>query len=210
MLARAQPSAIVSAVEQETTEVGNPPALEGRWLLLSTLGSGGTGGRRQADAVLWEVRHIDGHLRLTQRSVDPPGGKLAFGSEPTPADLRAIATGWDTLAVEPRGVAHAVHDILGGDASDVGREPNSAGALWVVRQTFGLTPGTARPLKEIRVLAARSEDASGYRGTLLTVVFAAAPMPIPIKVEGSFRLLRLPEPSRSPWARVWDVFRGCN
>jgi hypothetical protein len=202
----AQPPPIVP-IEQETVVTGTPTALEGRWLLLTTLG---TAGRGRAEAALWEVMRIDGQLRLTQRSVDLPGGKLASGVDPTPAELQTIARDWGTLASEPRGVDRIAHEVFGADAADVAREASTAGALWVVRQNLGITPGPTRPLKEVRVLAARTADAAGYRGSCLTVVLAAAPMPIPIKVEGTFRLLRLPRPAPSPWARVLDVFRGCN
>ena len=204
--ARAQPPPTIAPVEQETVVTGTPPALAGRWLLLTTLG---TGGRGRADAALWEAMTIDGQLRLTQRSVELPGGRLA-GVDPTPAELQAIARDWGTLASEPRGVDRIGHEILGGDAAAVAGETSTAGALWVVRQNLGLTPGPARPLKEVRVLAARTADGAGYRGSFVTVVLAAAPMPIPIKVEGTFRLLRLPRPAPSPWARVLDVFGGCN
>lgn len=203
-----EPPVPTRPVAQDTKEGGTLPALEGRWLLVTRLGSGG--GRR-GDASLWEVVRTDGRLRLTERFVDLDRSKLVAGVEPTPAEVQTIGARWDTLPSAPRDVAHVAHEILGPDAlGAAAQEPLARGALWIVRQVVHFTPGGARPLQEIRVLAADAEEATGYRGKSLTVVMAAAPLPVPIKVEGTFRLLRVPSPSASPWARLMDVLRGCN
>jgi hypothetical protein len=213
VLVGARPGASTdSAPIEETRVTGVLPGLEGRWLLLTTLG---TGGHRSA-ASLWELTSADGRIVLHEHLADLPEPQRAAldrgGWDPTPADLEAIASRWDTLVPVPRGIVRSSHELIGPDAFDdaVKREPMAAGALWIARQTYGFAPGGSRPAQEIRVFAATSRDDRGWAGRYATAAIALAPMPLPIKLDGTFRLLRLPAPSRSLWQRVADAFRGCN
>ena len=196
-------------IAQTTMVKGTSPDLEGRWLLATSLGT--TGGRRNT-ASLWEVTRVAGQVVLTERYVKlPEDGRSARpdGWEPTPAEVQAIAAGWDSLPSEERGIARVSHEMIGRDAFDdaAKKDPLATDALWIVRQNVGFAPGRPRPAAEIRVFAARSEDADGYRGKCITTMIAAAPMPFPIEVPGTFRLMRVPQPPRPFWRRLLDVFR---
>jgi len=58
------------------------------------------------------------------------------------------------------------------------------------------------------IAPAKFEDGV-YSGPYLAVAVAAAPFPIPIKFEGTFRLIPLVPDAGSFWARVGDFFAGC-
>jgi hypothetical protein len=205
---RAADAPAASPLAQTTIVRGTPPEdLEGRWLLLSSLGTAEA--RRRSTASLWEVARRDGALVVTERFVRPAGAERA-GWEPLPEELRELAEGWDEVPPEPRGVAQIRHEIIARDAFDdaIRSEPIAADARWIVRQQLTFEPGGGRPAREIRLFAARTSDAAGHRGAYVAAMIVAAPMPIPIKVDGTFRLHRLPEPAL--WTRLLDVFRGCN
>jgi hypothetical protein len=195
---------------QETRMLGAVPALEGRWLAVTTIGAqrGGTS--------LWEViRNADG-VALSERHVVLPDALRRNVAQPdwnpSAGDLDAITAAWETLSSEPRGIARIEHEVFGRDGftDEIKNEPMTADALWVVRQTYAFTPARNRPVKEIRLLAAEREEPTGYRGAYLDVTIAVVPVPIPIKIAGRFRLIRLPAPPRSVWSRIAEVFRGCN
>jgi hypothetical protein len=197
---------------QRTTVAGTVEGLEGRWLCLVTLGASAAAGRTAAS--LWEVRSSDAGLVLSERLIvlpEAPRKRLqAGGWEPSDEDLETIARGWDTLSPEDRGIATMSHEIFGPDGFDevIAKEPAAANALWVVRQIYSFAPGRARPLREVRVFAADATDVRGYRGRYEAATVVAAPLPLPVKLEGRFRLLRLAP--RSPWSRLADFFRGCS
>ena len=74
-------------IAQTTIVRGTAPSLEGRWLLVTSLG---TGSGRRSTASLWEITRIAGQLALTERFVKLPGSPPAprpDGWEPTPAEL---------------------------------------------------------------------------------------------------------------------------
>ena len=208
----AEPAPDASSIPQETRVAGTPPALEGRWLLLVTH----PGGAARSGASGWEVRHVDGRLRLEERVVELPEGgrspRAAETWEPSAGDLAAIAGAWDHSALVPPGIARLEHEIVGPDAFDdtIRSESVATGALWLVRQTRAFAPGVARPAREIRVFAPNQTDGRGYRGKYLIATIALVPIPVPIKVEGTFRLIRLEPPARPFWRRALDALRGCN
>jgi hypothetical protein len=201
------PVAASGAPAQRTTTAGTVSSLEGRWLAVTTVGM--AAGAHRSSASLWEVtRGADG-LVLHERHVVLPDAERRMIERD---EVAALASAWDRLPTEPREIARIEHEVLGPDGftGDVKREPMTADARWVVRQTYTFRPGGSRPMTEVRLFAAESEEPTGHRGRYLTVVLAAAPMPVPIKVPGTFRLIRLPVPSRSIWARIVDTLRGCN
>ena len=198
-----------SEIAQTTMVRGTGPNLDGRWLLATSLG---TGGARRSTASLWEVTRVAGQVVLTERYVKLPDEVRSArpdGWEPTPAEIETIAAGWDTLPSERRGIDRVSHEIIARDAFDdaVKKDAMATDALWIVRQNVGFAPGPSRPAKEVRVFAARSEDADGYRGKCITTMIVATPMPIPIELPGTFRLMRVPAVSRPFWQRLLDVFR---
>lgn len=214
---RAQTTTTIRAVPdapvQRTSAAGTLSSLEGRWLALTTLG---TGGAHRSSASLWDVERTGDGLVLSERHVILPEAQRRMveqaGWTPTAADVALLASGSDTLPTETRGLARVHHELFGRDGftDELRREPISAGALWVVRQTYSFAPERSRPVKQVRLLAADAEEPTGHRGRYLDVTIAAAPLPIPIKLPGTFRLVRLTAPSRSIWARIADAFRGCN
>jgi hypothetical protein len=199
---------------QETRVVGTAPPLEGRWLTVRWIGT--PGAYHRSHASLWEViRNPDG-LTLSERHVVLPDDLRrkaeSLDWNPSAAELQRIASAWDTLPSEARGIVRMQHELFGRDGftDDIKSEPMTADARWVVRQTYDFEPVRRRPAKEIRLFAVERDDATGHQGAYLSAALAAAPMPIPIKLPGRFRLIRLTPTSRSLWSRITDVFRGCN
>jgi hypothetical protein len=194
--------------EQETVVHGRPPSLDGRWIVVTTPGT--SVDARRGTASLWQVTGAGGQTSLVERSLRPTDvqwGRLGVAwSSTVPVELEGVEE-----SVQPSVVKQARHEIFGQDdlADDLRTEPMVAGALWVIRQCYDFLPGPPRPFREVRVLAATERIAGGYRGRYLDVTFVAAPAPLPIKVEGTFRLLPLAS-ERSTWSRIGDFFRGCN
>jgi hypothetical protein len=184
--------------------------LEGRWLLVTTLGSGG---RNRSAASTWEV--VDGSGLREHFVKLPPAqqGRLdGVGWAPTPEDVAAIDNQWTTLVPIDRGIVGARHEIFGPDGLDEAllRDPLAKDALWIIRQTYTFAPGGSRPSQEYHLLVARSEKDGGFSGDFVNATIAMAPLPIPIKLSGTFRLTRIPTPQPSLLARIGDLFRGCN
>jgi hypothetical protein len=196
-------------VQQETKVVGTAPDLSGRWLLIATLGGGG--GRRATTSV-WDVTTDAGGLHIRERYVTLPFVQAEHGTvDPTAQDLQAIAESWETLAPAERGFAQVRHEIMGPDGLDDSArlDPLAAGAVWIVRQSYAFAPGASRPSAEHRVFAADARDGDGWTGKYADAIIAMVPLPVPITLQGTFRLIRIPSPVPSFWARIADVFRGC-
>ncbi len=209
---------------QTTTVKGTAPALEGRWLLVSRLAIGSGPGR--AVASLWTFSEKDGKLTLDERLVVfPPAVAQAMEKanasgggtwEPTPAEIDLIRSQWDTMGPEGRGIASVASEIFSPDGydDDIKKEPKTKDALWIVRQLYEFSPGAGRPIKQVNVVAALKKDGEVYTGNTTTVVVAAAPFPIPIKFEGTVRLIPIGGQGGGSGggflARVLDFFKGCN
>jgi hypothetical protein len=204
----------------ETTVDGTAPDIAGRWLLLTSVGIG-TSAKKILASVL-DVRRSDDRLEIRERHVVlPPAQKEALrrGNEelggvwaPTASDLDAIERAWDSLEIEERGIAKMTHQVTGRDAfdDDLKNDALTKDALWVIRQSYVFFPGGSRPTNHANLIAPlRREDDGGYSGNYLAVAVAAAPFPIPIKFEGTFRLIPIGR-TRSWWARIGDFFAGCS
>jgi hypothetical protein len=208
-----------AAIEHETTVEGTVPDLEGRWLLLATLAVGQSTPRLMVSGI--DVTRKDGKLDVRERHlVLPPeqNAALTQGNEtgkiwdPTPADLDAIRKAWDTMQVENRGITGMTHELTGRDAFDdvLKGDAITKDALWVVRQGYVFEPGGGRPMRQGNLWAVTKEENGVYSGSYVAVALAAAPFPIPIRFDGTFKLVPLGPPERSLWSRVADVFAGCN
>jgi hypothetical protein len=205
---------------QTTTVEGAAPAIEGRWLVLPSVGIGQSA-KRLVPSVL-EIGTKDGVLDIQERHVVLPAEQnatLQRANEelggvwaPGPTDLAAIAAAWDTLTPEDRGIASIQHQVTGRDAfgEDLTSEAVSKDALWVIRQSYVFQPGASRPVNQANLLAPLKHEGGVWSGNYLAVVVAAAPFPVPIKFEGTFQMLPLERPAQSFWARLAGVFRGCN
>lgn len=206
-------------VTHETTVEGTPPDLEGRWLLLASVGLGQSA-KRILPSVL-DVRRSDGKLEIRERHIVLPAAQneaLRRGNEelggvwaPTPDDLAAIDRAWDRLETEERGIGTMVHQVTGRDAydDDLKNDALTKDALWVLRQSYTFIPGGSRPVNQANLIAPLRVENGTYSGNYLAVAVAAAPFPVPIKFEGTFRLIPIGR-TRSWWARVGDFFAGCH
>jgi len=203
-----------------TTSVdGTLPDLEGRWLLLASVGLGQSA-KRILPSVL-DVRRSDGTLEVRERHVVLPAAQneaLRRGNEelggvwaPSPADLEAIDRAWDALEIDERGIGQMEHQLTGRDAFDDDLKADAAtkDALWVLRQAYTFMPGGSRPTNQANLIAPLKLEDGIYSGNYLAVAVAAAPFPVPIKFDGSFRLVPIGRIGRSWWTRLGDFFAGC-
>jgi hypothetical protein len=206
-------------IEHTTTVEGALPNLEGRWLLLSSLGIGQSAKRILPSVI--DVRRSDGKLDVRERHVVLPAAQkeairraneeLGGVWTPTVSDLEAIDRSWESLEVEDRGIATMEHQLTGKDAfdDDLKNDPNTKDALWVLRQSYIFLPGGNRPTNQANLMAPTKLEDGVYSGNYLAVAVAAAPFPVPIKFEGTFRLIPVGRTARSWWSRVGDFFSGC-
>jgi hypothetical protein len=203
----------------ETTVEGTPPDLVGRWLLLTSVGIA-TSPKKILASVL-DVRRSDGKLEIRERHVVlPPAQKEALrrGNEelggvwaPTATDLDAIDHAWESLELEERGIGKMTHQLTGRDAfdDDLKKDALTKDSPWVLRQSYIFFPGGSRPTNQANLIAPlRQEDDGGWSGNYLAVAVAAAPFPIPIKFEGTFRLIPIGR-AQPWWSRIGDFFSGC-
>lgn len=207
-------------LQQTTTVDGTPPAIEGRWLVLASVGIAQSA-KRLVPSVL-EITRTDGSLEVHERHVLlPPAQQQALQRAneelggvwaPGPADVAAIADAWDTLEPEERGIATMEHQVTGRDAydEDLKNDALTKDALWVIRQGYGFLPGGSRPVNQANLLAPLTHEGGVYAGNYLAVAVAAAPFPVPIKFEGTFQMIPVAPAERSWWARLLGWFRGCN
>ncbi len=207
-----------TAPTHTTTVEGTEPKLEGRWLLLATVGLA-QGAKRVIPSV-FDVRRVDGKLQIRERHVVLPKAQdealrranenLGAVWSPTDQDLAAIDAAWETLQPEDRGVAAFTYQLTGRDAfdDDLKKEPTTKDAIWVLRQSYKFLPGGSRPITQANVVAPLKYENGVYTGNYLAVAMAAAPFPIPIKFEGTFRLIPIAH-ATSFWTRLGDFFSGC-
>jgi hypothetical protein len=207
-------------LEQTTTVDGTAPAIEGRWLVLASVGIGQSA-KRVIPSVL-DISTKDGTLEVRERHVVlPPAQNEAVkrGNDelggvwsPGPADVAAIAAAWDTLEPEDRGIATMQHQVTGRDAfdDDLRKEDVSKDALWVLRQSYVFLPGGSRPVNQANLLAPVKHENGVYSGGYIAVAVAAAPFPVPIKFDGTFQMIPIARAAPSFWTRLGDFFAGCN
>ena len=204
---------------QTTTVEGTLPDLQGRWILVATVGLGQSPKRTLAS--LFEIGRREGTLEVRERHVVLPApqdaalkranDELGGAWAPGPSDLEAIGAAWDTLEPEDRAISDIVHQLTGRDAydDDLKSDANTKDALWVLRQAYTFEPGKNRPVNQGNLIAPAKLEDGVYAGNYLAVAVAAAPFPIPIKFEGTFRLIPLVPGARSFWAGLGDFFAGC-
>ena len=84
-------------------------------------------------------------------------------------------------------------------------------AIWVVRERQDADRSGAPLIRQAMVYAALAASDGGYTGNFDGVSLAAAPFPVPLKFQGSFRLYPLgrPQKPRGLLARVLGLFEGC-
>lgn len=205
----------------QTTEiVGAPPDLVGRWFLLADLTFPNNPARILVPA-FWVVAKVDGKTDVQVRFVGLPpdvaaaykkAGETRVSWSPTPADVDAIRDQWDTLPPEDRGLASVETKLVGKDAFDdtIKGEPKLQDSLWVAQVTGNFRQGGGRPVREVAIYGATAQTEDGWSGNYMSVAVANAPFPVPIQLNGTFRMWRVdPRPDRGILARIADWFAGC-
>jgi hypothetical protein len=205
---------------QTTVVEGTPPAIEGRWLLLASLGV--AQGAKRIVPSAFDITQKDGKLDIRERHVILPPAQneaLSRGNDelggvwaPSPDDLAAIAAAWNTMQVEDRGIKDMTHQVTARDAFDdvLKEDALTKDALWVLRQAYVFLSGGNRPVSQGNLIAPTKLEGGVYSGNYLALAVAAAPFPIPIKFDGTFRLIPIGVAAPSWWTRLGDFFAGCN
>lgn len=217
--ALAQPPA--PAGPQFTTKVeGTVPDLAGRWLVASDL-VGPQGEQVGTVNVLWEVTRVDGNPQVTVRwATLPPALEQAVATanqqkrawEPSDGDLVQIRDAWSSLTPADRGATRVETTLTGKHAfTDVFKnDERMKDAQFVVQMVVLYAPGQGRPIKDALIYGALDETPDGYRGNYASVSVAAAPFPVPISFQGTFRMYRLDAVEHPGLlARVLGMFSGC-
>jgi hypothetical protein len=134
--------------------------------------------------------------------------------EPTAAELGTIALKWDELAKTNRGVLQVSTDFWEPAAFTEAerKDPAMQGAIWVIREMYVFAPGGQRPSTQVNAFVGTARAGSGWTGTGVVAEVLAAPFPVPITFNGTFRMLKL-DPSAAPprgfLQRILDGFSGC-
>jgi hypothetical protein len=208
--------------KEHTTVRGTLPGdLAGRWMTVGWIDV--PGGRTRTVAALWEIKEENGQLVLTNRFADLPAAQaqaMAAANqaeerwEPKPEDVAAVAAAWDGLKEGDPRLLEIENELVARDGFDDSftREPRSREAVWVVRQSEVYDKSAAPAMKTINVYAALAAKDGGWTGNYTTATIAAAPLPIPITLNGTFQAYRLSgaeSPPRGFLGRLLDQLSGC-
>jgi len=207
---------------QQTTQVaGTVPDLVGRWLVVSRVEIPTRTDLGSTIASLWDVSAPGGTVALTLPQVELPEAlrtEIAQANatharwEPTARELQDLRDGWVTLSPLDRGIAQIATKITGSDAFDATAkgEARMKDALFIVQQTADFRPGGGRPIKDVYLYGALQQQPDGWTGNFMSASVAPTPVPIPITLNGTFRLYRLESVQpRGFFDRLFDVFSGC-
>jgi hypothetical protein len=67
-----------------------------------------------------------------------------------------------------------------------------------------------RPIKDVFIYGAMAQQPDGWSGNYMSASVAPTPVPVPITLNGTFRIYRLDSaPSRGLLQRFFDMFSGC-
>jgi hypothetical protein len=218
-LATDQPA---EAPPQQTTQVaGTVPDLVGRWLVAARIEIPNRPELGSSIAALWDVSAPGGKITVTVPQVELPQAlrdELAQANskhapwEPTERELRDVRDGWDRLPALDRGVGRIETKLTGSDAFDATMkgEERMKGAHFIVQQIVDFQPGGGRPIKDVYIYGALEQRPDGWTGNYMTASVAPTPIPIPITMNGTFRLYRLDSvPAPGLLERLLGVFAGC-
>lgn len=229
LLAGALLPAIVPAADQtaeappqQTTQVaGTVPDLVGRWLVVARIEIPTRPDLGSTIASLWDVSAPGGTVALTVPQVElPPALRTELAQanaqharwEPTARELQDLRDGWAALSPLDRGIAQIATKISGSDAFDATAkgEARMKDARFIVQQTADFRPGGGRPIKDVYLYGALEQQADGWSGNYMSASVAPTPVPIPITLNGTFRLYRLDSvPARGFLDRLLGMFSGC-
>ena len=207
--------------KQEVVSGGTlPDDLLGRWLVVGWIGIHDTD-KSKTTTSLWEVTREDAQIVFREAYREMPPRLTAVITEanaddkawrPTPEDLTEIGNSWDKLKERDPQLATVRDEIYGKDGfdRDFKNEAQTKDSIWAARQTGQFRHSAAPTVKSINVFGATEARDGGYAGNYTAATIAAAPFPIPIKLEGKFQMYRVggvPEaPKRGFLA---SLFSGC-
>ncbi|HWP65034.1 MAG TPA: hypothetical protein VNO26_03865, partial [Candidatus Limnocylindria bacterium] len=213
------PEATPSEPTQTTVVHGTPEDLSGRWLVLFDMKVNQT---RRTMPLFLEITTTDGKPQLVERFVELPKDMAAELEkheaaqtlwEPTPAQLATLAATWQELAATDRGILQVTTDIWEPSTfTEAEREEMKAkDAVWVMRETYQFAPGGQRPATQVNVFVGLTRQPNGWTGTGVIAQVIAAPFPVPITLDGDFRMLRVDgaAPAGGLLARILGAFKGC-
>jgi len=208
-------------LEQTTQTAGDVPDLVGRWLVVSRIEIPTRTDVGSTIATLWDVTAPGGKMSVTVPQVELPKAlqdELAQANstharwEPTASELQELRDGWSSLEPLGRGVGRIETKITGKDAFDAVQkgEQRMKDALFIVQQTFDYRPGGGRPIRDVFLYGGMAQQPDGWTGSYMSAAIAPTPVPVPIVLNGTFRIHRLESaPSRGLLQRFFDMFSGC-
>jgi hypothetical protein len=138
--------------------------------------------------------------------------------EPSAADLRELALRWDEFSLPAGEFLSIQYRVVGRDAYDdaLNTDQASAGSLFTILATERYVPKPNHASQSIFSYGAREIGPDLIGGTHVQGTVAAAPFPIPLSFNGTFRMYRI-APAERGWrwrawrlvARLTDGLRGC-
>ena len=209
--------------EQKTVVRGSVPAdLVGRWMAVGWIEL--PGDRARTVPSLWEVKRENGQLVLSVRfAALPPELTKALGDAnnaekkwvPQPGDLAQLAAAWERLPFADPDMVSVDNEIVGRDAYDESfkREAKTRDAAWAIRQSERFHTKAGGAMQTINVHGVLEPRDGGYFGNFTTATIVAAPLPIPITLNGTFQMYRIAggemPASGGFLGRLMDTLRGC-
>jgi hypothetical protein len=210
-----------SGPQYSTRVEGTVPDLTGRWLALTQVKPPQGGPTVYTVVQRWEVVTVDGKPQVDVRFVKltpaldeqlTAANKDGRAWEPDVGQLQELRDAWSALPPDDRGAATVETVVMGKDAfPDAAKtDEQMKGAEFLIQISIGYNPGAERPIRDVLLYGVTGPERFGYRGNYASVTVAAAPVPIPIALKGTFRLYRL-ESVQGPGLlqRILGIFAGC-
>jgi hypothetical protein len=207
--------------KQEVVSGGTlPDDLLGRWLVVGWIALKG-GDQGKTTTALWDVTREDAQVVFREVFREMPPRIATAVTEanaedniwrPTPEDIAEIARSWDSLPERDPALATQRNEMYGRDGfdRDFQNEPQTKDSIWAARQTGNFRRSASPTVRSINVFGATEARDGGYAGNYTAATIAAAPFPIPIKLEGKFQMYRVGGPSEAPKRGFWSsLFSGC-
>jgi hypothetical protein len=207
--------------KQEAVSGGTlPDDLLGRWMVVGWI-SLRNSENAKTTAAFWEVTREDAQIVFREVFRDVPKriqDQLTQANaedkpwRPTPEDIAEVAKGWDDLPERDPSLATQRNELYAKDGfdRDFKNEPQTKDAIWAARQTGFFRRSAAPTVRSINVFGATEARDGGYAGNYTAATIAAAPFPIPIKLEGKFQMYRVSGPvAEKKRGFLSSLFSGC-
>ena len=208
--------------KQELVSGGTlPDDLLGRWLVVGWIAMK-DGDHGKTTASLWEVTKEDAQVvfREAFRAIPPRINDAITAAnaedkiwKPSAEDVAEVQRAWDSLPQTDPLLATQRNEIYGKDGfdRDFQNEVQTKDSIWAARQTGTFRRSASPAVKTISVYGATEARDGGWAGNFTTATIAAAPFPIPIKLQGKFQMYRVGGPGEAaPKKGFWSsLFSGC-